>query len=187
MHDLPVAETNHPKAEACQVRVSRAVSLERFRARMMLATIHLDHEAAADEEVDSTDPDDVNLATDAPAERWQPEPAERLDARLADPDESGRGVASGKFVVRGHEAEMERTIERDCERLERAASFEVEERIRHRCNRTVDDFGGAPPVQGERSAARIASASMVVGISRTHGVGGQRDVKPSIRDHPDTT
>lgn len=80
VHDLPIAEAHHPVTEACQVRIPRAVPLERIRARVVLTAIHLDHKAATDQEVDSTDTGNENLATDAPPERGQPQPEERLDA-----------------------------------------------------------------------------------------------------------
>lgn len=95
-------------------------------------------------------------------------------------------MALGEFELGGHQTEVERAIESDRERLERPAALEVGESIRNRCNRTVDDRGRAAPVENERRACRISSASVIVGITRTHGVCRQSDMEPSIRDHPDT-
>lgn len=184
MDDLPVAESHHPVTEPRQVGVSRAVPLERLRARVMLAAIHLDDETETDQEVDPAHTGNENLASDAPPERREPQPEEGLDARLADPGDPCRSVALREFVLGVHETEVESVIQCDRERLEGAAAFEVSERLHYRCDRTVDDRGVTAPVHGDLSTRRVASASVVVGISRPHGVGGQTDMEPGIREHP---
>lgn len=184
VHDLPVAESHHPVTEPRQVGVSRAIPLERLRARVVLAAIDLDDETETDQEVDSAHTGDINLASDAPPERREPQPEEGLDARLADPGDPCRSVALREFVLGGHETEVESTIQPNRERLERAAAFEVSERLHYRCDRTVDDRGSTAPVHGDLSTRRVAPASVVVGISRTHSVCGQSDMEPGIREHP---
>lgn len=184
MDDLPVAESHDPVTEPGQVGVSRAISLERLRARVVLAAIHLDDETETDQEVHPAHTGNENLASDAPAERMEPQPEEGLDARLADPGDPCRSVALREFVLVGHETEMESTIQRDRERLERAAAFEVSERLHNRRDGTIDDRGITAPVHGDLFTRRMAPASVVVGISRPHSVCGQSDVKPDIREHP---